>query len=243
LDNNDNQDLPNMDGNFSGARAGYSFASGGRTIGVDWFPAAASEPRAAVLMLHGRDGPSRFNAGYQAAARRLASAGYHALFVRYFESTRSTEVMGPEGLANFFAWMRAVGDGLSWVAQQPEIDASRLALLGVSLGAAVALAQAGQDRRVKAVVDFYGGLPAPAFAFLGRLPPTLVLHGGNDWLVPVTAAHQIEAFLKAHGTPHEVKIYPDEGHGFHGAAAEDSVRRTIAFLDRHLGEDAVRAAR
>jgi carboxymethylenebutenolidase len=67
-----------------------------------------------------------------------------------------------------------------------------------------------------------------------------VLHGGNDWVVPVTAAHQLEAFLKAHGTPHEVKIYPDEGHGFHGAAAEDSVRRTIAFLDRYLGEEAAR---
>jgi carboxymethylenebutenolidase len=148
--------------------------------------------------------------------------------------------MGPEGLANFFAWMRAAGDGLRWVAQQEGIDGSRLGLLGVSLGAAVALAQAGQDRQVKAVIDFYGGLPTPAFAFLGRLPPTLVLHGGNDWVVPVTAAHQLEAFLKAHGTPHEVKIYPDEGHGFHGAAAEDSVRRTIAFLDRYLGEEAAR---
>jgi carboxymethylenebutenolidase len=191
-------------------------------------------------MLHGRDGPSRFNAGYAAAARRLADAGYHALFVRYFEATPSTEVFGPEGLANFFAWMRAVGDALAWAQQEPAIDGARLGLLGVSLGAAVALSQASQDPRVKAVVDFYGGLPAPAFAFLGPLPPTLVLHGGNDWIVPVAAAHQLEAFLTAHGTPHEVKIYPDEGHGFHGAAAEDAVRRTIAFLDRHLADDAAR---
>ncbi|HEX5867983.1 MAG TPA: hypothetical protein VFY72_09780 [Beijerinckiaceae bacterium] len=35
--------------------------------------------------------------------------------------------------------------------------------------------------------------------------------------------------------PHEVKIYPDQGHGFSGAAQLDAAGRILAFLQRHLG--------
>lgn len=226
-----------MDGFTKDAGTGerLGFTSAGNRITVEWYRPRQPGRRPAVLMLHGRDGPSRFRAGYRHAAQVLASRGYHAVLVHYFESTEDGDVLGPNGLSNFLAWMRAVDDGVSWVASQPDVDAARIALLGVSLGAAVALAQAGQDDRVRAVVDFYGGLPAPALAFLRRMPPTLILHGAQDWLVPVSAAYQLEAMLRSRQTPYEMQIYPDQGHGFHGEAAEDAVRRTLAFLDRHVG--------
>ena len=211
-----------------------AFESAGKSIAVDWYRAALPGPRPAVLMLHGRDGPHRFAQAYRFAAQSLAAGGYHVLFVHYFDSTDDTSVFGAAGLSNFFAWTRTVTDAVSWVGAREDIDPARIGLLGVSLGASIALAQASGDLRIKAVVDFYGVLPAPALALLQRMPPTLILHGAQDWVVPVAAAYQLEHFLKARRAVYDMHIYPDQGHGFHGAAGADAVRRTIEFFDRYL---------
>jgi dienelactone hydrolase len=218
-------------------RATLSFESAGRPITVDWYRAGRPGVRPAVLMLHGRDGPERFAEAYRFAARQLAERGYHALFVHYFDASTDDTLFGSAGLANFFAWMRVVEDGIGWAASHENVDGSRIAVMGVSLGASVALAQASQDRRVKAVIDFYGMLPLPALAMIHRMPPALILHGAQDWVVPVAAAYQLDSFLPTLGAEHETHIYPDEGHGFRGASGADAVQRTIAFLDRYLGED------
>ncbi len=212
-----------------------SFASATRTITGEWFQAAATNPRPAVLMLHGRDGPHRFAHAYEAAARSLVAHGYHVLFVRYFEAVDDQSLFGEKGFANFQAWEQTIDDAVSWAAAHEAVDGARIALFGVSLGAAIALAHAAIDTRCKAVVEFYGILPPFALAQLARLPPTLILHGARDWVVPVAAAFQLEAFLRAKGVPYQMHIYPDEGHGFQGAAAIDAMQRTVAFLDRHLG--------
>lgn len=209
--------------------------SGGRRITLDWFRTPRPGLRPAVLMLHGRDGPRRFAEAYRHAAGTLARHGYHVLFVHYFDSTETASVFGNTGLHNFLAWTHTVGDAVGWAAGREEIDPARIALLGVSLGASVALAHAAGDLRIKAVIDFYGMLPAPALALLRRMPPTLILHGAQDWIVPVAAAYQLESFLKARGATYEMHIYPDQGHGFLDNAGTDAVRRTLAFLDRHVG--------
>ncbi len=213
----------------------HSFESAGKPIAVDWHRTARPGPRPAVLMLHGRDGPHRVAEAYRYAAQSLAAQGYHVLFVRYFDSTDGdASVFGAAGLSNFFAWTRAITDAVTWAASREAIDPGRIGLLGVSLGASIALAQASGDLRVKAVVDFYGALPAPALALLRRMPPTLILHGAQDWVIPVAAAYQLEHFLRAHGAAYDMHIYPDQGHGFQGAAGADAVQRAAAFFDRHL---------
>ncbi len=214
--------------------ATLSFVSAGRKVTLDWFRTPRPGPRPAVLTLHGRDGPHRFAEAYRHAAGALARHDYHVLFVHYFDSTETASVFGNAGLHNFFAWTRTVGDAVSWAAKREEIDPARIALLGVSLGASVALAHAATDLRIKAVIDFYGMLPAPALSLLQRMPPTLILHGAQDWIVPVTAAYQLESFLRSRGAIYEMHIYPDQGHGFLDTAGIDAVRRTLAFLDRHL---------
>ena len=61
-----------------------------------------------------------------------------------------------------------------------------------------------------------------------------MLHGAADPIVPVANAYAVEALLRQQNVPHEVKVYPGQGHGFRGAAEEDATHRALAFLKRHL---------
>ena len=51
---------------------------------------------------------------------------------------------------------------------------------------------------------------------------------------PAFAATQIRDLLERRRIPHEVKIYPDQGHGFTGAAAHDAAVRIAGFFGRYL---------
>jgi dienelactone hydrolase len=44
----------------------------------------------------------------------------------------------------------------------------------------------------------------------------------------------LEALLKSRKSQYEIKIYPQQGHGFTGSAATDAMQRTVAFLQKNL---------
>lgn len=212
-----------------------AFKSGGKTIAVETFQAASSSPRPALLMLHGADGLA-YNSQYREGARGVAAAGYHVHLVHYLDRTGEKRASFSTLFQNFSAWMDTVQDGLAFAAGRPESDASRVGIIGISLGAALGLAVASADKRVKALVNYFGPLPQGAIGRGSRLPPTLVLHGAADPIVPVANAHAIEALLRQQNVPHEVKVYPGQGHGFRGEAHHDATRRALAFLQRHLAD-------
>lgn len=211
-----------------------SFTSGGVAIGVDWFPAASGQgrrPGAALLLLHGADGvPSR----YAPAARTLAGAGYAVALVHYLDRTGDRRVGYGTLARDYPLWRGTVGDALGWLADRPEVDGGRMGIVGISLGAALALSTAAVDRRVKAIVDYFGPVPQDVAAARPRLPPTLILHGEDDRIVPVHHARDLQALLTAEGVTHEIKTYPGQGHILMGPAQLDAAFRTAAFLGRHL---------
>jgi carboxymethylenebutenolidase len=219
-----------------------TFRSGASRIRVDLFSAPGSgAPAPAVIMLHGADGP-RGNAMYRAGARAIAAAGFNVYFVHYLDRTGEMRASLASMFRNFPAWMNVVADALTFVEGRPEADRDRIAVVGISLGAALGLAVASSDRRVRAAVHYSGPVPHGAVAENTRLPPLLVLHGAADRIVPVANAHAIEALAREQGAPVEVVIYPGQGHGFHGAAAEDAMQRTLAFLKHQFTrEEAGRA--
>lgn len=215
-----------------------SFTSGGRTIAVEVFEAQGSGPRRpAVLMLHGADGLS-YNGQYRSGARSLAAAGYQVFLVHYLDRTGETRASFATLFRNFETWMETVRDALRYVAARPEVDPERIGIVGISLGAGLGLAIAGGEPRVRALVTYFGPLPQGAVSVTATLPPTLVLHGAADPIVPAFNAQAIEALLRQQGVLHEVKVYPGEGHGFRGAAERDATARVVAFLGRHLKGDA-----
>src|SRR5690606_15976452 len=60
-------------------------------------------------------------------------------------------------------------------------------------------------------------------------PPTLILHGTADDIVPYQQAQQLHERLQQHGVQHIYKLYPGEGHTLAGVAADVNSRVT-AFL-------------
>ena len=210
-----------------------SFASGGKAVAVDTFQPAGSSPRPVVLMLHGADGLG-VNTQYRQAARELASAGYQVHLVHYLDRTGEKRASFGTLFQNFVPWMSTVQDALSFAAGYPGAQPGRLGIVGISLGAALGLAVSSTDRRVKALVNYFGPLPQGAIATTSRLPPTLVLHGSADPIVPVANAYAVEALLRQQNVPHEVKVYPGQGHGFRGAAQADASARALSFMQRYL---------
>jgi len=220
-----------------------SFKSGGKAIAVETFRPADSSPRPAVLMLHGADGLS-YNTQYRAGARNVAAAGYQVHLVHYLDRTGEKRASFGTLFQNFMPWMGTVQDALAFASDQPHADPRRIGIVGISLGAALGLAVASTDSRVKALVNYFGPLPQGAIATTSKLPPTLILHGTADPIVPVANAYAVEALLRQQNVPHEIKVYPGQGHGFRGKAEDDASSRSLAFLQRYLaGADAASDAR
>src|SRR4051812_44012765 len=205
----------------------------GRQVAVEHFPAPLSGPQPAVLLLHGADG---LKAGrhYHLAAQVVAAAGYHAFLLHYLDRTRERRASYSEIGLHFPAWAETVREALTFVRHRSGIDPNRLGLIGTSLGGGLALGVAAKDERVRALATYFGFLPDVVRDTAERLPPTLVLHGARDTIVPVSNAHAIQQLLQRLGVEHEVHIYPDQGHSFQGLAQLDAANRTAAFLRKHL---------
>jgi carboxymethylenebutenolidase len=211
-----------------------SFDSGGQVIGYDAFiPETGNGSRfPAVIGLHGSAGG---HATMIDPAAMLAAQGCAVYVLHYFDRTGTTGVADKQtAIRNFPAWGKTVWDAISHVERLPEIDSDRIGLLGFSLGAYLALSVSAVDSRVKAVVEFFGGMPKEMRFFIRRLCPTLILHGAADLTVPVAEAYDLQQLLEKRKTPYEMKIYPEAGHGFTDEVWRDARRRTLAFLQKYL---------
>lgn len=132
-------------------------------------------PHPAVLLLHGFTGDrveSHFL--FVKAARSLADAGFVALRFDFRGSGES------EGHFRDVTVESEVSDALAaldWLAARENVDAGRIALLGLSMGGCIASIVAGQDRRVKALALWAAVAdPQGLFVELSRntpLPPPL----------------------------------------------------------------------
>lgn len=183
-----------------------------------------------VILLHGSDGLT--NSGrYQFAAQTIASAGYSVLLPRYFEATGDNRARYGEIRLKFPVWRQAVEAVLRDPATS--MASRRVGVVGFSLGGALALEIAARSSNVRAVVDFFGFQPA-GLEGSRKLPPTLILHGDADRVVPVSNAVSIAGLIKAQGGVVESRIYPGEGHGLSPASLPDAIARTQAFLRRYL---------
>jgi dienelactone hydrolase len=209
-----------------------TFESGGKEIRIDAYLPDTTGPHPTVLALYGSGGGV---AGMNEPATMLAGQGFAVFVLHYFDRTGTTEATDKQTIfRNFPAWGKTVWDAISYIEKNPQVDASRIGVLGFSLGAYLALSVASVDSRVKAVAEFFGGLPKEMRFFMRRLCPTLILHGEADATVPVQEAYDLQELLVKKEIPYEIKIYPGVGHGFDSETWKDAGLRSLQFLQRYL---------
>lgn len=204
-----------------------------------WSPAVgeAATPRPVVLMLHGCGGmlnaqgqPTVRMRGY---AKWLNAQGWHTLALDSFGPRVIAEICTQKASTRSIKVAdRAVDmwDALAWLAQQPEVDAQRLALLGWSNGGSTVLWANNQQREampaaarrsavpdvphapsVRLAVAFYPGCSSEAKHGYVPLAPTLLLLGlADDW-TPASACDPLSRLPKV--TRH---AWADAHHGFDG---------------------------
>ena len=217
-----------------------SYQSQGKTISIERFEPKAPGRYPAVLVVHGAGGMTIGGPFFRDAARTLARRGYVAHVVHYFESTGTRIADKATMKAHFPTWMKVVAEGITHVSKQPNVDPSRVGLLCFSLGSYLSLSLSLYDARVLAVVEYFGGLPDVLVKEVKSLPPTLILHGDADKVVPISEARELESLFKEKKAEHEVCIYPGQGHGFFGAPGADALLRCVSFFDAHVKRPAPR---
>jgi carboxymethylenebutenolidase len=209
-----------------------TFSSGGKAIRIDRFLPAGDKQLPAVIALHGSTGMAESFSDQP--ARMLAASGYAVFLLHYFDRTGTVVPTKQEMHDLFPDWMAVISDSIGYVNQLAQVEKDRVGLIGISLGAYLALSMGATDPRVKAVVDFCGGLPKELAAQCAQMPPTLILHGEVDTSVPVAEAHRVEALMRRTNSAYEKKIYPGVGHFFSGATMMDAAQKTLSFLKKHL---------
>jgi len=211
-----------------------SFQSGAKSIGIDVVEPLGRGPFPAMLLLHGSGGNIRF--WLDRLSPHAARLGVAIYAVHYFERTGTQRAHAATILDgyHFPLWLDAIYDALTFIAARPRIDSRRIVLFGISLGAFLALAAAADNRAnpsIRAIVEISGGLPdAYAASLTPTFPPTLILHGEADTVVPVRLARDLDAHLTRLGSPHQLLLFPGEGHWFSPAAQMQILLAIATFL-------------
>jgi dienelactone hydrolase len=134
-----------------------------------------------------------------------------------------------------------LGRTLDYLETRPDIDATRVAYVGVSFGASIALPLVATETRFKAAVFLSGGLASPRPGALiegvNHAPritiPTLMINGRFDELFPLETSQK--PLFQLLGTPPEHKrhVVFESGHGSPPRA--ETLRETLGWLDTYLG--------
>ena len=183
-------------------------------------------PRPAVLHAHGNAGNVSYHHDYSDFLRH---AGFHVLLFDYRSYGRSDKgSLRRDGL------MIDTHAALDALLARPEVDASRVGVLGVSLGGSFAAALAAERDEARSLciiagfaswkgvagdhAPLVGGLLIPggldardAVARLGDRP-LLIVHGDADGVVRVRHGHALEEAARAAGVDVELRVSPGANH-------------------------------
>jgi dienelactone hydrolase len=221
-----------------------TFSSDGSSISAEVYSAASGGKGGIVVIAYGSDGMTDNLNGPWASmirdyAEKLSSQGHTAIIPDYF--ARTGTVPGRRALEDISVhldqWQATVMDAIMFASTLPGVDASRMGLLGFSLGGHICLKNRGH---AKVLVEFF----APELGGVGSVasgPKNAQIHHGlADQLVPFANAKNIERVLASEGVSTELFSYEAEGHGFIGEdpknvqARRDSQERTLSCFGKYL---------
>ena len=201
-------------------------------------PQGDSSGRPAVVVIHDIYG---FTPDLRRHCERFAEAGYVALGPDLYHGGSPACVV-----ATLRSALKGKGHGYqvidaarAMLAARPDVDASRIGVVGFCLGGGFALISAA-DQAFAVAAPFYGAVPNRA-SRLANLCPTIAQYGGEDSTF-LPHAKRLARHLDEIGIEHEVHIYEEAGHSFmnkHGAVAY--LGRYTPMHARHVPETEAKA--
>jgi carboxymethylenebutenolidase len=190
--------------------------------------------------------------------RRLAKSGYYAivpdLYTRKADLTKLPSMAEIRPIVNSKFDTELIADydaTVALVRASGKGDLKRMGTTGFCRGGRTPLIYASANHDLKAVVPWYGPVGGAASEYTPRSAldrvaeiksPVLGLYGAKDAGVPIAEVEKFFAALKAQGTPAELVVYPEAGHGFHAdfrpdnyrkADAEDGWKRMLAWFAKY----------
>jgi len=190
--------------------------------------------------------------------RRLAKVGYYAivpdLYTRKADLTKLTSMAEIQPIVNTKYDTELVADydaTVDFARGSGKGDVARMAMTGFCRGGRTTLVYAAANPRLKAAVPWYGQVMGQTNAYTPRTAmdrvaeikvPVLGLYGAKDAGIPAREVEKFFAALKATGTPAELVMYPEAGHGFNAdfrpdsyrkADAEDAWKRMLAWFRKY----------
>ncbi len=219
-----------------------SFASGKRTLEAYLAVPSDSGPLPAVVIIHEAFG---LNDNIRTITQRFANEGYAALAVDLFAGRNRAVCMVRFMSAMFLNSLNHQGiqdlkAALTFLVQQPGVDAQRVGAIGFCMGGGFAIAWACTDARLKVIAPFYGVNPRPIEA-VQRLCPVVGSYPENDFTAGM--GRKLDQLLDTYAVSHDIKVYPEAKHSFfndrrgnyNAAASTDAWQRTLAFFKERLG--------
>ena len=249
--------LRNLAGSPTGTAIQFFYESqGGKAEGYLIRP-EGSGPFPLIVLLHG---DSWINSGARRmipVAEQFSAELCYASLAISLPGYGNTEIEGDSD-RNIISGL--VLDGIGKVGELPWIDQKKVLLYGFSRGAVFAATLAGKVQNLRGVILQSGAYDLPRlyndtsaqwirnsmnpngetnphlFNILPEVSawkaPTLILHGGNDRLVPTNQAYLLRERLEASGKPYHLAVFPGAGHRL----PLDGVREEVlSFLTENVG--------
>jgi carboxymethylenebutenolidase len=221
------------------------FQSGGKPVEENHCVPSGAGPFPVVVMLHWAGARDDAGNEFENICSKLADSGYYTEFIEYYSQTEVLITGDSAGMvANLPTWLSEVHSGIAALKKNPSIASNKVALMGFSLGAYIALAYGATfPDDLAAIVEYYGGLIPDLYPHAATMPPVLILQGSSDRIVPRSQATDLDEALTKAGRPHQMKIYVGVQHGFNipntasvynQSAADDAWDRSLKFLDTYL---------
>jgi len=176
--------------------------------GANRFPTQEQDVKAALEFIYAR------RSEYQISDKFVllgASAGGHLALLQGYKYTSPVK---PKAIVDFFG----------------PTDMTALYNTNITAGVLIAFAIGATPASNASLYQ----QSSPITYVSAQSPPTIILQGGVDDLVPPSQSTSLQAKLNTAGVPNQYVFYPSEGHGWAGANLTDSYLKIAAFLTTHV---------
>lgn len=249
--------LTNLAGSPAGTAVQFFYESQGGKAEAFLIRPRGNGPFPLMVLLHG---DSWLRAGAEKmipVAEQFSKELCYASLAISLPGYGKTEIEG-ETDENIIAGV--VLDGISKARELSWIDRKNVMLYGFSRGAVFAATLADKIQGLRSVILHSGAYDLKRlyddtsaqwirksmnpngdanphlFSVLPEVPswtaPTLILHGGNDQLVPTNQAYLLRDRLAALGKTYRVAIFPEAGHRL---PSDDVKKEVLSFLTQNVG--------